>query len=115
MPDWMANMLRSNSTFELQHHLTAKFKTLRRVNVGYNPFDLAQLIQYREWDIRGCPFLDQFKSLDLKLVRGYNLYEVILPERSHVKLSELSPAERDARLHMEKVVFSVLATPNLYQ
>ncbi|KAJ7021152.1 hypothetical protein C8F04DRAFT_1274057 [Mycena alexandri] len=55
-----------------------------------------------------------FWSLDLRLVRGYNLMEMVCLQRERYEQSSVLTPERLARIHLEKQVLSVLVTPGFY-
>jgi hypothetical protein len=116
MPDWFANILSVIGIHSEENFLAKKnFPTLRREAIGYDPERLAQLIQYREFPIRGCNFIDAAYSLDARQVRGHNLQLVLNIRPRHVRTEgPTTSAERAIRLQIDKHFIEIAISPGYY-
>ncbi|KAJ6589860.1 hypothetical protein DFH09DRAFT_1074366 [Mycena vulgaris] len=111
MPDWTANVLTALGRQGTKNDAAIeRFRDLKRSAIGYNPMLLAMLIQYRESSQRGCPFVDDSWSLDMRLVRGHNLFDILASGPSYTE-----GGERLHRICLERVIIELMATPRHYQ
>ncbi|KAJ6520680.1 hypothetical protein DFH09DRAFT_1331676 [Mycena vulgaris] len=111
MPDWVANVLTALGRQGSKNDAAIeRFRDLKRSTIGYNPMLLAMLIQYRESSQRGCPFIDDSWSLDMRLVRGHNLFDILASGPSYME-----GGDRLHRICLERVIIELMATPGHYQ
>ncbi|KAK6977250.1 hypothetical protein R3P38DRAFT_2450891, partial [Favolaschia claudopus] len=70
-------------------------------------------IQYREMvDQRGCRFMDDCYTLNMRLVRGFNLIYAL----SVVHYRQMRPdPDLKNKVHVDKLLFLAIGTPGIYQ
>ncbi|KAF7372019.1 hypothetical protein MVEN_00060100 [Mycena venus] len=109
--DWFANAL-TEIAKNFQDNLRARkhWPTVKKSDIGYDPVQCAQLIQYRESPTRGCKFIDDAYTLNMRHVRGYNLMTAVGPPR----IKGAPANERLACAEFEKIYLQVTATPGFY-
>ncbi|KAJ6559040.1 hypothetical protein DFH09DRAFT_1083665 [Mycena vulgaris] len=113
MMDWVANTLLALARQKNDNRtLCERFDRMSRARIEYDPITFAQQMQFRESALKGCPFIDDAWTLNLQLVRGANLFEVLAIPRSHA--DSIPEPERLARQHLEKIMIELFATPGLY-
>ncbi|KAK6981098.1 hypothetical protein R3P38DRAFT_2746054, partial [Favolaschia claudopus] len=85
----------------------------KRDDIGYNPAKFAQHMQYREMhDQRGCRFIDTCYTLNMRLVRGFNLVYALSVE--HYR--QMKPdGDLKSKVHVDKMIFLAIGTPGIYQ
>ncbi|KAJ6532794.1 hypothetical protein DFH09DRAFT_1092788 [Mycena vulgaris] len=114
MPDWFADTLavigRQQQT-NIQWLATCRNHS--QADLEFDVQGLAEFLQYTEQSIRGCQFVNNAWTLRLRNVRGAMLFEVLNVERLGKK--EFAPAhEHVARIRFEKMLITLLVTPNTY-
>ncbi|KAJ6583869.1 hypothetical protein DFH09DRAFT_1075496 [Mycena vulgaris] len=110
VPEWVANLLSALAKQPKKNDAAiVRYRDITRNEIGYNPMLLATLMQYREHTTRGCPFVDCW-TLDMHLVRGLNLYDLIATPRERVP-----NAIRPRRVSVELALMEVLISPGEYK
>ncbi|KAJ7017753.1 hypothetical protein C8F04DRAFT_1278809 [Mycena alexandri] len=112
MPDWFADTLRAVYEAERGMKNREKFPKLKRLEVGFDPELVAEIIQAKELTLRGCAFTDAFQTLDLRLVRGRTLLD-LTSTRPEGKQARTTALESE-RISLEVQIVTVFASPGLY-
>ncbi|KAJ7469103.1 hypothetical protein FB451DRAFT_1177097 [Mycena latifolia] len=102
MLDWFSDTLSYLGRHSQQCHAEIRrYDRLNQSDMPYDPVLFASWLQYREITRKGCGFVDDCFTLNMRLVRGCNLFDVLTLER------RTSDSKRHA-------IIEVLVMPDLY-
>ncbi|KAJ7489508.1 hypothetical protein FB451DRAFT_1167175 [Mycena latifolia] len=113
MPEWFANTL---SAIVRQRQMNQDYITwldgLSQANMPYDPITYASWLQYREFRKKGCPLVGECFTLNMRLVQGSNLFELLTMECESGNAP--TKAERECRIVVERAILEVVIMPGLY-
>ncbi|KAJ7165381.1 hypothetical protein C8R46DRAFT_1035955 [Mycena filopes] len=114
-PDWFAYTIQAAAAVEKEQNRRHQFQHAKRSQIGYNPYKYGEIVQFRSDELRGLKFVDEFKTLNRRQVRGANLFEALGFERQNGKnTSAPTNAMRQRRALLDKHILTVFAVEGLY-
>jgi hypothetical protein len=90
VPEWMMELTTKIGRHPAKNEAAvAHYQPLSRHQLAYDPLEFATLSQYHQTAVHSCPFFDDANTLDMCLVRGANLLDVLSLDRSIKATAEI--------------------------